>query len=113
MGPSSYIWEGFVNADTRKAEYSIELARVSFHGEQQASNVTFGATEYPDYANMPNLTANADPFNYSYAANMSYGIVYQNNGADSSEFYYEMPTGYPVAFSTNFKGLGLPSAVYS
>jgi hypothetical protein len=42
MGPHSYIWEGFVDPDTRKAYYSIELGRVSFYNNGKASNITFG-----------------------------------------------------------------------
>lgn len=31
MGPHSYIWEGFVDPETKLAVYSIELGRVSFY----------------------------------------------------------------------------------
>ena len=39
--------------------------------------------------------------------------MYQENDADTSEFFYDLPQGYPVTFATNFKGLGLPAPVYS
>jgi len=89
-GPRSHIWEGFVDNETKKASYSIELARVHFlsSAAQQLSNITFGATEDPYFAGMANLTASAG-LNYSYPlSNMSYGIVYETNGADTSDFFY-------------------------
>ena len=41
-GPRSHIWEGFVNPETKKAVYSIELDNVSFFADS-FSNITFGA----------------------------------------------------------------------
>jgi len=51
---------------------------------------------------------------YTYAlTNISFGIIYQENEKDSSQYFYEMENSYPVSFSTNFKGLGLPASLYS
>jgi hypothetical protein len=116
MGPRSYIWEGFVNPDTKLAHYAIELARVDFFNPGQ-SEITFGSTGdvYYQNASLANLTTSANILNYSYpVGNFSYGIVYTDaDGADSSEFFYELDHGYPVTFATNFKGLGLPAPLYS
>lgn len=51
--------------------------------------------------------------NYTYGlSSLGYGIIYQTNGVDTSEFFYELSTDYPVTFNTNFKGLGLPASIY-
>jgi hypothetical protein len=34
MGPTSYIWEGFVDPETKIATYSIELARISLYSDE-------------------------------------------------------------------------------
>lgn len=34
MGPGSYIWEGFVDPETLRTEYSIALARLGFFGAE-------------------------------------------------------------------------------
>jgi len=61
-----------------------------------------------DYLTMPAL------FNYSYALNnFSFGRVYQENGADTSQFFYQLEHTFPAIFATNFKGLGLPANIYS
>jgi len=81
VGPRSHIWEGFVDNETKKASYSIELARVHIlsSSTQQKSNITFGATEDPYFIDKANLTASAG-LNYSYPLSyLSYGIVYQSN----------------------------------
>jgi len=52
--------------------------------------------------------------NYSYGVeSLGFGIVYETNGVDSSEFFYGLSTEYPVIFNTNFRGMGLPANVYS
>lgn len=53
--------------------------------------------------------------NYSYALDQfAFGIVYTNDdGSDKSEFFYDLGNSWPVQFSTNFKGIGLPSNLYS
>jgi hypothetical protein len=33
MGPSSFIWEGFIDAETYQATYSVALARVSLYSD--------------------------------------------------------------------------------
>jgi len=51
LGPHSYIWEGFTDAKTKKASYSIEFTKYSYYGNfKQQSNITFGATEDPYFA---------------------------------------------------------------
>jgi hypothetical protein len=40
---------------------------------------------------------------YTYAlSNFSMGVVYQNAGVDSSEYFFETTNMYNVSFSTNF-----------
>ena len=52
--------------------------------------------------------------NYTYGFDsLGFGIIYQTNGVDTSEFFYGLSTDYPATFNTNFKGLGLPANVYS
>lgn len=73
-----------------------------------------GENKYAAYDTQVNLTVTGDKYNYSYpVSNFSFGIVYQTDGVDSSEFFYEMNHGYPVTFATNFKGLGLPGNLYA
>lgn len=51
--------------------------------------------------------------NYNYAIDsFEFGIVYQEDGIDSSEFFYNLGNA-TAQFSTNFKGLGLPANLYS
>jgi hypothetical protein len=121
MGPSSFIWEGFIDPETKRATYSIELARVSLYSEDEGlqannikSNITFGASSDTPYVGansiyMPSLA------NYTYALNnFAFGIVYtDSDGADSSDYFYQLGTNYPVQFSINFKGLGLPANLYA
>jgi len=122
MGPNSAFWNGFATADTLTATYSVALNRVqgfsSVHEVPQvqasavASNITFGAAAADAYAGMPSVTLNAMT-NYSYAlSNFGFGIVYQENGVDSSEYFEQLETSYPVEFSINFKGIGLPADLY-
>jgi len=47
MGPTSYIWDGFVDPETFIATYSIEIARSTILSSelgatQIPSNITFG-----------------------------------------------------------------------
>jgi len=52
--------------------------------------------------------------NYAYGVDtLGFGIVYETNGVDSSEFFYGLPSEYDVIFNTNFRGIGLPANVYS
>jgi len=120
MGPGSFIWEGFVDPDTKLAYYSIELARVSLFSDEEdiqsssiKSNITFGAKNDAPYQGNPQIYMSAQS-DYTFGLlNFDYGIVYEENGVDTSEFFYELGTQYPVTFNTNFKGLGLPSDIYS
>ena len=117
MGPTSYIWEAFVDPDVKRAYYSISLGRVPLFSEDGAtavpSNITFGGTNNAAYVGNPSVYMTSLP-NYTYALNQfAFGIVYQTNGADSSEYFYNMSTNYPVEFVTNFRGLGLPADLYS
>jgi hypothetical protein len=116
MGPGSFIWEGFVDPDTKRSVFSIELARTSNYGigaSTQPSNITFGSANDEAYAGHDSVYMTALS-NYTYGLkNLGFGIVYQTNGEDSSEFFYQLNKDYPVTFNTNFKGLGLPANVYS
>lgn len=52
--------------------------------------------------------------NYSYALNsFSFGIVNQVSGKDDNQYFYALPSYYPVKFTTSFMGLGLPAAIYT
>lgn len=52
-------------------------------------------------------------FNYSYALdNFGFGVVYDVDSVDTSSYFYNMSTTYPVEFATNFMGLGLPASLY-
>jgi hypothetical protein len=120
MGPSSFIWEGFVDPETKRATYSIELARVNLLTENEVatnsikSNITFGGANDDWYQGKPSvyMPARSD---YTYnISNFAFGIVYTDDtGADSSDFFYQLGASYPVQFSINFKGLGLPANLYA
>jgi hypothetical protein len=117
MGPNSHLWKGLTDPTTNTATYSIALARISpfSYGLKQttvASNITFGTANAGAYSgNTLTLTANA---NYAYPlSSMQMGVVYQTNGADSSEYFWPLNNTFPVQFTTNFKGLGLPSDLYT
>jgi hypothetical protein len=78
-----------------------------------SSNITFGGANDSAYIGQPALQVNASE-NYSYSlSNFGFGIVYQTNGVDSSDYFETLARGYPVIFSTNFKGLGLPESIFS
>ena len=115
MGPGSFIWEGFVDPETKRSVYSIELARTSNYGlgAAQQSNITFGSANDDAYNGHKNILMPALA-NYTYGLDsIGFGIVYQTEDYDSSEFFYELNKNYPVYFNTNFKGLGLPANIYS
>ena len=119
MAPNSYIWESFIEESTKTATYSIELARIKFFSEDQdaatsvQSNITFGSANNANYLSKTNMTAPALS-NWTYALNnFAFGKTYQTNGVDSSSFFYQLSNWFPVLFSTNFKGIGLPSTVYA
>lgn len=117
MGPNSYIWEAFVDPETLLSTYSIALARPNIFGTNGASdiksNLTFGGADAEWYADKESIYMTALS-NYSYGVeNFGFGKVYQENGVDSSEFFYELGNSHPVTFNTNFKGIGLPASIYS
>lgn len=119
MGPASFIWEGFVDPDMKRAYYSIALARISLYSDELdgastvQSNLTFGATAEDWYVGKPSVYMTSLS-NYTYAVQeLGFGQVYQTNGVDSSEYFQPLDTQFPVEFNTNFKGLGLPSELYS
>lgn len=121
MGPTSAFWNGFADSSTLQVVYSIELGRlqgftsVHAHALTQtsvASNITFGSANSDAYTGKTSVDVSAES-DFSYALNnFAFGIVYQTDGADSSQFFVEMETDYPVIFNTNFKGLGLPANLY-
>jgi len=47
--------------------------------------------------------------------NLSFGVYYTNPDIEEvdSQYFYELQTEYPVTFTTNFLGIGLPSDLYS
>jgi len=119
MGPGSFIWEGFVDPETKLSVWSIELARTGFFGDEQLSaaatqsNITFGSANNEAYIGHDKVYMTALS-NYSYGVeSLGFGKVYQTNGVDTSEFFYGLSTEYPVIFNTNFRGMGLPANVYS
>jgi hypothetical protein len=121
VGPTSHIWTGFIDPDTKLATYSIELARLRVYSEEnplgindEKSNITFGGANDADYLGKANMSISALTLNYTYALNnFSFGRVYTENGADSSQYFYQLEHYFPAVFATNFKGLGLPANIYS
>ena len=118
MGPGSGFWNGYTDPTTLQSTYSIALARITYLTENEvgattvASNITFGSAASSAYTGS-SMTISALS-NYSYGlSNLGFGIVYQESGKDSSQYFYELPTYYPVKFTTNFMGLGLPAAIYT
>jgi len=99
MSPTSNLWNGFVDSTTNQAVYSIALARVSFFNSVHAtpiqasavaSNITLGSANDAWYQGKDSLRLPALS-NLSYAlTNLSFGIVYQENGVDSSEFFLDV-----------------------
>lgn len=120
VGPGSYIWEGFVNPDNKLAQYSVALARISLYSDEEMdqattvqSNITFGSANDDWYQGKPNIyMPSQSDFSYK-VSYMGFGIVYQDDsGADSSEYFSQFDNGYSADFIVNFKGLGLPAALY-
>lgn len=79
-----------------------------------ASNITFGATNDYPYIFSTGIIVSALS-NYTYGlSSLSFGQVYTDeNGTANSSYFQDLPNSYPVEFTTNFKGLGLPSAIYN
>lgn len=95
------------------------MARISLYSDERVgaqnvqSNITFGAPNDAPYIGNPSIYMPALS-NYSYGLdNFAFGIVYTDNGADSSDYFYQLGNAYPVEFTINFKGLGLPANLYS
>ena len=121
MGPTSFIWEGFVDPDLRTSTYSISLARLGKTGSSRytdgvsatSSNITFGGANADWYAGKTNILMTALP-NFTYAvSNFTFGRIYETDGVASSEYFQALGNTNPVLFSTNFKGLGLPANIYT
>jgi hypothetical protein len=122
MGPTSFIWEGFVDPDLRTSTYSISLARLGKSGSSRytdgvsatSSNITFGGANADWYAGKTNMLMTSLA-NYTYAvSNFTFGRIYENDdGVATSEFFQALGNSNPVLFSTNFKGLGLPANIYT
>lgn len=53
--------------------------------------------------------------NYSYELeNFAFGLIYRDaNGVAISQSFDQLATHYPVEFTTNFQGLGLPGSLYT
>jgi hypothetical protein len=52
--------------------------------------------------------------NFTYAlSNLSFGIIYTENGNASQEYFEPLDQIYPVQFQTNFIGFGMPPAVFT
>ena len=113
MGPNSHLWNGYADASTDTVTYSIALARVGFGSSPNIkSNITLGGAGDSEYTQNTNMQVTADS-NYMYElSEFGFGIVYQTNGQDSSEYFQNFTTQYPVIFTTNFVGLGLPADLY-
>jgi hypothetical protein len=120
MGPYSHIWEGFVDPTTFTAVYSLEIERTAvLSGElgisnEWPTNITFGSANDDYYVTgaQDSITV-AALGNFSYAlSEFSFGVVYNDAGVDTSEYFYDMSTDYPVTFTTNFMGLGLPASLF-
>ena len=112
LGPNSGLWTGFTDPVTLTSNYSISLARIASFATIPQSNITLGGVNIEDYTQAPyaNVLALA---NYSYALNnFDFGIVYQTNGVDTSEYFQSLQNTYPVTFTTNFVGMGLPADVW-
>lgn len=101
MGPGSFIWEGFVDPELKTSTYSIELARLGIVGDSLGSdlpstNITFGSANDEAYTGKTNvyMPSNSD---YTYAIDsFGFGLVYQTDGADSSEYFFELGNEYPA-----------------
>jgi hypothetical protein len=122
MGPQSFIWDGFVNPISNKAVYSIELGRIPFFSDDMVgaepytkqSNITFGSPNNDNYIGKDSVYMTALS-NYSYGVNsFSFGkVYYDDNNQSSSAYWYELGNTYPIEFTTNVKGLGLPANLYT
>lgn len=61
-----------------------------------------------------NITANDTTLIPLYElAEFGFGLVYQTNKIDTSQYFANLTTEYPVIFTTNYQGIGLPSRLFS
>jgi hypothetical protein len=112
LGPMSRLWTGFTDPYSLTSNYSISLGRISAQGLIPQSNITLGGASVAEYTGAKYSNISAQP-NYSYGLNnFSFGIVYQTDGIDTSEYFYELQNNYSAIFTTNFVGLGLPADVW-
>lgn len=120
-GPDSTFWNEYINT-AGQATYSVSLASYSLNGtvdgtlgatsNSSVSNITLGSTgNIAEYAGLPSLqiSANMSDFDLS---EFGFGLVYQTDGADTSQYFANFTTEYPARFSTNFQGMGLPTEMY-
>ena len=123
FGPNAGVWSGYTDVDSEVATYSIELARLTplthqFHAlsqtQQEASNITFGGENSAPYIGMPSVNMTSLS-NYSYELeNFAFGLIYyDSNGVAVSQSFDQLASHFPVEFTTNFQGFGLPGALYT
>lgn len=80
------------------------------------SNVTLGGSGNTDsYAGQPSLIiSTGTSSNVTYGVSeFGFGLVYQINGVDNSSYFQNISSSESVLFTTNFQGLGLPTAMYA
>jgi len=110
MGVESDFWEAFVDPQTLTANYSIELRNSN---SLSTSNVTLGDTGNPYYLDKTAMQINSlDNFTYTLTS-IGFGLVQYTNGEAQSEYFSNLGQGYPVQFTLNFQGIGLPPPLYN
>lgn len=116
MGVESSLWEGYLDAATLTVTYSIGLARFSDPLEMTNSstrilansNITFGVANDKEYTSTQALTITSLS-NYTYQmSNFAFGEVEYEDGVAETEYFESFEDLYPVQFTLNFQGLGLP-----
>lgn len=123
-GGDSAFWNEYIDINAQ-AMYSVSLANYDLNGtnpNNTVSNITLGAfgdidqyTGTSQNAVMPSLQLSTDvQVQDSYnMTQLGFGLVYQSNGADSSQYFANMSTAFNAKFSTNFQGMGLPTPVFA
>lgn len=89
LGLGSPIWNLFTDPETNTALYSIAIARSTAQNSAVSTNVTFGEVNN-DYVGQPSVfekAANDTTYQVSF---FSFGIVYEVNGTDSSEYFEDL-----------------------
>jgi hypothetical protein len=125
MGPSSPLWEPYINSTLGTATYSISLARTdnpvittrnlkAFGASTTTDSViTMGYADSSSYVNQASLTISSDSsFAYTLSS-FSLGVVYLDKySIPQAQYWSPLDKAYPVTMSTSFAGLGLPTPVY-